>query len=81
MSNEEHELGRAGAALDATRLLRCRATGRYWSQEGWTPGFDGAVKFGSEIDAARACVTHGLHDVELVLRAAGGTEIFSTVMR
>jgi hypothetical protein len=81
MSSEEHELGPAGAVLDATRLLRCRATGQYWSHDGWKPTIEGAAKFSDEIDAARACVTHDLHDVDLVLRSAAGTEIFSTALR
>ncbi len=66
----------------AVRVLRCRHSHRYFTGEGWThdPGL--AAHFKDELEAARACVTNGLHGVELVLRTATtGIELFSTPVR
>ncbi len=66
----------------AARLLRCRTTHRYFNGQDWTPDPSQAQIFPDEFDAARACLAHDLHDVELVLRnQLTGAEIFSTLMR
>jgi hypothetical protein len=66
----------------AARLLRCRKSPRYFNGNGWTDDPSQAQTFPDEIDAARACITHNLHDVELVLRTPiTGTELFSTPVR
>ncbi len=66
----------------AQRLLRCRKTHRYFNGDGWTADPSQAQVFPDEIDAARACVIHKLHNVELVLRTQfTGLEIFSTPVR
>ncbi len=66
----------------AARLLRCRKTKRYFTGDGWTDDAGRAQVFPDEIDAARACVTYNLHDVELVLRThVTGIELFSTPIR
>ncbi len=66
----------------ADRLVRCARTRRYFSGEGWTEDATQAARFGDVIEAVRACVENGLHDVELVLRLPGAkTELFSTPIR
>ncbi len=64
------------------RLLRCRKTHNYFSGSGWTEDGSRAAVFESELDAARACVVHGLNNVDLVLRTTG-TEVvlFATQLR
>ncbi len=64
------------------RLLRCRKTNRYFSEGGWTADPRRASVYADEIEAARACVAHGLSEVDLVLRRAGTTaELFATQLR
>ncbi len=64
------------------RILRCRKTHRYFNGEGWTDNPSQAQVFPDEVDAARACVTHNLHEVELVLRTRlARVEFFSTPVR
>ncbi len=66
----------------AARVLRCRNSKRYFNGDGWTDDPSDAQVFPDEIDAARACVTHNLRDVELVLRThLTGIELFSTPVR
>ena len=66
----------------AIRLLRCRNTNLYFSEEGWTKDLKSAKVFFDAMEAAQACVRHGLVDVQLVLRAQGGeAELFSTPLR
>ncbi len=66
----------------AQKLLRCLKTHRYFTGGGWTEDPGKAIAFPDGIDAARACVTHNLHDVELVLRShVTGTELFRTHVR
>ncbi len=66
----------------AARPLRCCKTKRYFDGDGWTEDPSQAQVFRDEIGAARACVTHSLHEVELVLRThPTGVEIFSTLVR
>ncbi len=63
----------------AARLLRCCKTRRYFNGDGWTDDPSQAQVFPDEMDATRACVTHHLHDVELVLRTPiTGVELLST---
>jgi hypothetical protein len=70
------------AVLQAERLLRCWTSGLYFMDYGWTNDPSRAQKFPDELQAARACVVHNLHDVELVLRdPETGAELFSTVVR
>ena len=67
---------------DATRLLRCRRTYRYFTGRGWTHDPGQAQTFDDNLEAARACVTHNLHNIELVLCARlTGVELFSTPVR
>jgi hypothetical protein len=64
------------------RLLRCRRTKRYLAEKGWTEDLESAKVFCDVMEAAQACVRHGLVDVELVLRANGGSaELFTTLVR
>jgi hypothetical protein len=64
------------------RLIRCQRTRRYFSGGGWTEDPAKAHDFPDEVAAVRACVEHGLQDVELVLRVPGGrTDLFSTSIR
>jgi hypothetical protein len=64
------------------RLLRCRKTQRYFDGEKWTSEVSRAKTYGDEIEAVRACVHHGLTNVELVLRTPGGdSELFCTPIR
>ncbi len=66
----------------AARLLRCRKTHRYFTGRGWSGDPSQAQAFNSLRDAATACVSHNLRDVELVLRTrVTGTELFSTPIR
>ncbi len=64
------------------RLLRCTRTNRYFSGGGWTEHLESAKVFNDVMEVARACVQHGLAEVELVLRAgAGNAELFATPVR
>ncbi len=64
------------------RLVRCRQTGRYFKQGGWTDDPSQALTFADEIEAVRACVRHGLNNVELVFRVPGGlSDLFCTPIR
>ena len=68
--------------LPVARLLRCRNTRRYFTGEGWTENPAEAAVFGEPLDAVRACVSHNLQNIELVLRIDGThVEIFSTTVR
>ena len=68
--------------LHAQRLLRCRKSQRYFTGAGWTDDPTQAENFPDDLHAARACVSHDLHDVELVLRTQStGTELFCTAVR
>ncbi len=52
----------------AERVIRCRDTGRYWRPDGsWADGIAQAATFHDAVEAARTCVDHDLHNVELVL--------------
>jgi hypothetical protein len=69
-------------ATNPARLLRCSKTKRYWSMDGWTPDPSRATSFSDEMDAVRACVDHGLMDIELVLRIpTTGVEVFAAALR
>ncbi len=82
MSLSNDDFRRLDQFPEAVRLLRCRRTGRYFNGDGWSEDPDNAQPFSDEVDAARACVTHNLRQVELVLRTKiSHTEIFSTPMR
>jgi hypothetical protein len=64
------------------RMLRCRATRRYFTGEGWSENADYAQLFQDEFGAVRACVSCELDNVELVLRVDGSqTDIFCTPVR
>ncbi len=64
------------------RLIRCRKTGRYLGPEGWTEKPEDGRTFEDNVDAVRACVESGLHDVELVLRPPGADhDLFRTTLR
>lgn len=70
------------APLNAVRLLRCHRTRNYFDGQGWADNSAHAQCYPNEIEAARACVSHGLHDVELVLQAPGtGTVLFASRLR
>ncbi len=72
----------AGFFPHAQKVLRCRKTHRYFTGSGWTDDPCEAEEYPDGVDAARACVTHNLHDIELVLRShLTGTELFSTPVR
>ena len=64
------------------RFVRCRKTRRYFKPGGWTDDPSQALAFADEIEAVRACVQHGLNNVELVLRVPGGlSDLFCTPIR
>ncbi len=64
------------------RLIRCKQTGRYFSGDGWREDATHATNFPDNIDAVRACVDHGLANVELVLRPPGAAhDLFHTTIR
>jgi len=64
------------------RLLRCRKTQRYFTGRGWSDDPTQAEMFADQIDAVRACLTHNLENVELVLRANGSqVDLFCTSVR
>jgi hypothetical protein len=64
------------------RLLRCKRTNRYFARKGWTEDLDSAMVFSDVMEAAQACVRHGLVDVELVVRANdGGGALFAAPVR
>ncbi len=66
----------------AARLLRDRNTHCYFTGHGWSQDPSQAQVFNTIVDAATACVSHNLHDVDLVLRTPlTGTELFSTAIR
>jgi hypothetical protein len=68
--------------LNVQRFLRCRKSHRYFTGNGWTDDPSLAQAFPEELEAARACVTHNLRDVELVLCThSTGTELFTTLVR
>lgn len=52
--------------IDFNRVLRCRATRRYFTGEGWTDSPNHAQPFPNDEEAVRACTLHKLNDVELV---------------
>src|SRR5690349_25129107 len=59
------------------RFLRCKTTQRYFAEQGWTVDLNSAKAFPGAMEAAQACVRHGLADVELVLCAQNASgEIF-----
>src|SRR5262245_56319659 len=65
-----------------TRLLRCQRTGRYFTGSGWSPNQSDARPFYADIDVAKACVSHNLYHIDLVLVAPlTGTQLFSTPVR
>ena len=68
--------------LPVARLLRCRKTKRYFTGRGWSDDPAHAEIFPKQLDAVRACVSHNLENIELVLRI-GGTqaELFVTTVR
>jgi len=64
------------------RLLRHRATGEFFKDDGWTKNPTEAKSFGDVVEVAEVCARCGLIDVELMLCASGsGAELFSTPMR
>ncbi len=64
------------------RSIRCRKTHRYFTGAGWTTDQAQAAVYHNETEAARACVTHHLSEIDLVLRPAGTrVEIFATQLR
>ncbi len=66
----------------ATRLIRCCNTHHYFNGHGWTDDPAQAQLFSDDIDAVRACISHDLHEIDLVLRTPlTGTEIFTTRVR
>ncbi|HEV2208511.1 MAG TPA: hypothetical protein VG167_07020 [Verrucomicrobiae bacterium] len=64
------------------RLLRCRNTHRYFTDNGWTENPADARCFTDLLEAAQICAERGLTDVELTLVAGrGGPELFCTAVR
>jgi hypothetical protein len=64
------------------RLIRCRQTQKYFKDGDWTEDPLQASTFADEIEAVRACIEHGLMNIELVLRAQGASsDLFSTPIR
>jgi hypothetical protein len=64
------------------RVLRCRMTHRYFTGDGWCENPEHAETFPDQIGAARACASHKLENIELVLRVEGSqTDLFCTPMR
>jgi hypothetical protein len=68
--------------LPVARLLRCRETQRYFTGQGWSEDPTRAEVFDDPLDAVRACLSHDLQNIEMVLRV-GGTQVdlFSTTVR
>jgi hypothetical protein len=56
-----------GGITDISRVLRCRRTGRYFTGEGWTESPVHAQPFPNDEEAMRACASHDLRDIDLVL--------------
>ncbi len=51
------------------RLIRSKQTGKLLQRNGeWTDNPSAAENFLTTVDAARACKTYRLHDVELVMQ-------------
>ncbi|HYG35433.1 MAG TPA: hypothetical protein VEC99_11645 [Clostridia bacterium] len=70
------------AQLSAVRLLRCQETQRYYTGEGWTDNPTHAQPFPNEEEAVRACSSHDLHKIELVLRdPVAGKELSARPIR
>jgi len=64
------------------RLIRCRKTHRYFNNGQWTKDPVHASTFPDELEAVRACVHHGLTNIDLVLRARGSqADLFCTPIR
>ncbi len=57
--------------LPVVRVIRCLRTGRYFTGLDWTADLSQAQTFPDEVQAVRACVRHGLQNVELVVRVPG----------
>ena len=68
--------------LPVARLLRCRQTQRYFTGQGWSEDPARAEVFEDPLEAVRACLSHDLQNIEMVLRI-GGTQVdlFSTKVR
>ena len=65
-----------------SRLLRSRRTQLYVKRDGWTDDARQASTFPDQMEAVRACIEHGLSDIDLVLRTPGGhTDLFCTLIR
>jgi hypothetical protein len=85
----EAENGHVTSAIDenkvfpnAIRVLRCRLSRRYFTGRDWSHDPSDAEAYGNEMEVARACVSHNLREVELVLRSPiTGAEFFSTKVR
>jgi hypothetical protein len=58
---------------DLTRVLRCKATGRYYTGAGWTDDPTHAKCYESSADAARSAVASHLANVEVVIQGQEGT--------
>lgn len=64
------------------RLVRCRATQRYFSGRGWTEDPQEAKTFADALEAAQTCAQNKLVNVELAVRlSANGSDLFCTVIR
>ena len=67
---------------NAIRVVRCRRSHRYFTGAGWSRDPAKAKGYASRFDVAEACVSHNLHEVEMVVRSqVSGTELFCTGVR
>jgi hypothetical protein len=68
--------------LPVARLIRCRQTQRYFTGQGWSEDPARAEVFDDPLDAVRACLSHDLQNIEMVLRVNGSqVDLFSTTVR
>ena len=64
------------------RVLRHRQSREYFKGDGWTANAEEAACFSDSLEAVKACVQHGLTDVELALRVQGGaSDVFCIPIR
>lgn len=64
------------------RLLRDRESQEYWADGSWTQNPSEAKSFSDALEAAEACTSRGLSNVELAVRfESSETDVFCTPMR
>ena len=65
-----------------TRVLRRRESEEYFKNGGWTNDPEEADSFEDVVEAAEACIRHGLSEVDLALRLhSSASDLFCTRFR